>query len=100
MNYDEIDQDWLNSLVDDAPDSWDQDTGIEDIISRWVKHLVDEVKRLGGCLHPYCQHEDDEPCSHGYLDHLEAARLNPRDKEDLLKLERELAPAQLEKERT
>ena len=98
MNYDEISQDWLNSLVDDAPESWDYDTGIEEIISLWVNYLVSEVKRLGGCLHPYCHHEDNEVCDHGYLKTATAPRLKLGDKEDLLKLERELAPAQLEKE--
>lgn len=81
-----VDTEWLNNLVQDAPESWDDDESIENIVSRWVNHLVAEVKRLGGCLHPWCRHENDELCDHGYLP-TELAR----DAASLLQLEKDLA---------
>lgn len=57
---------WVNDLMDQAPDAWDGDEAMESIALDYVHHLELEVRRLGGCLLPYCGHEDKEPCDHGY----------------------------------
>jgi hypothetical protein len=56
-----------NQIVERSPDSWDGDEAQEAIAIRYVRHLEDEVRRLGGCLHPWCHWEDGEPCDHGYI---------------------------------
>jgi hypothetical protein len=63
-------QEYTNKLLERAPDSWDDDVAAESIAIAYVRHLEDEVKRLGGCLKKYCWDTDPEeydgPCDHGY----------------------------------
>jgi hypothetical protein len=62
-HYDDV----VNGILEDAPESWDGDEGGGSIAVRYVARLVAEVQRLGGCMRPWCQWEDNEPCDHGYL---------------------------------
>lgn len=61
-------QDWVNDLMVRCGDEWDGDVAMEAIVTKYVRHLEDEVRRLGGCRLPWCWWKDDEPCNHGYLD--------------------------------
>lgn len=60
-------QDYANELIKNTPDSWDGDWSQESITIAYIRHLEDEVKRRGGCLHPHCRQDDNEFCDHGYL---------------------------------
>lgn len=52
QELDELDQDWLNDLCENAPECcWDDDAAQTDIILRYVRHLEAEVTRLGGTMH-------------------------------------------------
>jgi hypothetical protein len=44
--------DTLNAITAEAPEAWDGEEAIDDIAVRYVAHLVAEVRRLGGHLHP------------------------------------------------
>jgi hypothetical protein len=44
--------DTLNAITAEAPEAWDGEEAIDDIAVRYVAHLVAEVRRLGGRLHP------------------------------------------------
>lgn len=60
---------FVNAILDQAPEEWDDDAGAESIALDFVGHLIAEVKRLGGCLKPWCSAQgepDSEPCDHGY----------------------------------
>lgn len=60
---------FVNAILDSAPDEWDADAAAEAIALDFVAHLVAEVQRLGGCLKPSCADRDEgepEPCDHGY----------------------------------
>lgn len=69
-----MDEETLGIILNEAPEEWDGDESGESIATMFVHHLVSEVKRLGGCLKPYCSATDPDeptPCNHGYrLDHL------------------------------
>lgn len=49
-------QDWLNDLMEAAPDCWDDDSWMGELATQYVRHLEAEVKRLGGSL---CQDHCD-----------------------------------------
>ena len=61
--YDE----WLNEMLAHTPDSWDDDASAEGILTDFVGHAVEQVKKNGGCLNKWCRWDDDEACDHGYL---------------------------------
>lgn len=65
--------DFVNAILDNAPDAWDDDEAGAAIALRYVQHLETEVERLGGCMKPWCAWEDKEPCDHGYLPESAAA---------------------------
>jgi hypothetical protein len=56
---------FLNDLLEHAPDSWDGDDPAEAIALAYVRHLEAQVERWNGCLHPHCALDDGEPCDHG-----------------------------------
>lgn len=58
---------FMNTLVERTGDEWDDDTDMESIVIRYVRHLEDEVQRLGGCRRPNCWWDDGDNCDHGYL---------------------------------
>ena len=58
--------DFHNQLIENAPDDWDGDEAQIAIILAYVRHLEDEVQRVGGCLRRWCRWQDNEPCDHGY----------------------------------
>lgn len=61
-------QEFVNDLLEHTPESWDADGDAESIALAYLRHLEDEVKRLGGCLNGWCCWDDGEPCDHGYLE--------------------------------
>lgn len=44
---------FVNEVLALAPEAWDQDAAAEHIAVEFVRHLVDEVERLGGQLYPW-----------------------------------------------
>lgn len=44
-------QDWLNELAENAPECWDTDEAMTEIVRRYVRHLEAEVARRNGSLH-------------------------------------------------
>jgi hypothetical protein len=56
----------VNTILELAPESWDDDAAGCSIAEDFVKHLVTEVARLGGCLHSHCRWLEHEACDHGY----------------------------------
>lgn len=63
---------FVNAILDKAPEEWDDDAAAESIAVDFVEHLIGEVQRLGGCLKRWCSERDEtdpahsEPCDHGY----------------------------------
>ena len=60
---------FVNAILDEAPEEWDDDAAAESVAVDFVKHLITEVQRLGGCIKPCCparDEDDPEPCDHGY----------------------------------
>ncbi len=60
---------FVNAILDQAPEEWDDDVAAEAIAVDFVTHLIAEVQRLGGCLKRWCPARDEkepEPCDHGY----------------------------------
>jgi hypothetical protein len=60
---------FVNAILDQAPEEWDDDAAAESIAVDFVAHLTAEVQRLGGCLKRWCPERDEaepEPCDHGY----------------------------------
>lgn len=49
-------QDFVNEVMENAPDEWDDDVAMEAIAIKYVRYLESEVLRRGGRLYPY---EDD-----------------------------------------
>jgi hypothetical protein len=62
--------DFINEILDAAPEEWDDDVSANAIAIDFVNHLVSEVKRRGGCLKKFCWDDEpgewDGPCDHGY----------------------------------
>ena len=51
IDYEAVDVEWLNALVEKAPDCWDGDDAQEAITLDYVRHLEAQVIDLGGTLH-------------------------------------------------
>lgn len=59
---------FVNELLENAPDSWDDDVAAEAIAVDYVRHLEAEVMKTKSlCLHKWCRWVDHEPCDHGHL---------------------------------